>query len=122
MASKLADTVATEIGKAYSRTAYLITTWGEVPRGTDGAVSLEGLISGVLGAAVLSSVAAGIDFISARHIGICVFAAFTASTLESYIGALWQNDRNFRFLTNDVVNIINTTLGAIISILMLRLL
>ena len=122
MASKLADTVATEIGKAYSRAAYLITTWEEVPRGTDGAVSFEGLVSGALGAAVLSSVAAGIDFISARHIGICVFSAVIATTFESFIGALWQHNKSFWFLTNDVVNVINTTLGALISIILLRLL
>ena len=38
-ATKLSDTVASEIGKAYGRTTILITSLKPVPRGTDGAVS-----------------------------------------------------------------------------------
>ena len=36
-----------EIGKAYGKTTYLITTFEKVPRGTEGAISLEGTIAGV---------------------------------------------------------------------------
>jgi uncharacterized protein (TIGR00297 family) len=45
--SKLSDTVSSEIGKAYGRTTYLITTMSRVPAGTEGAVSLEGTLAGV---------------------------------------------------------------------------
>ena len=41
-AAKLADTVSSEVGKAYGRQTFLITTFQPVPAGTEGAVSLEG--------------------------------------------------------------------------------
>ncbi|KAK3282241.1 hypothetical protein CYMTET_10014 [Cymbomonas tetramitiformis] len=49
--SKLSDTVSSEVGKAYGKTTYLSTTFKTVPRGTEGAVSLEGTVAGA-GAAV----------------------------------------------------------------------
>ncbi len=55
--SKLSDTVSSEVGKAYGQTTYLITTFQLVPRGTEGAVSLEGTAAGAI-AAVLFAVTA----------------------------------------------------------------
>ena len=46
LATKLSDTCGSEIGKAYGKTAYLVTTWKVVPRGTEGAVSVEGTVAG----------------------------------------------------------------------------
>lgn len=43
LATKLSDTIASEIGKAYGKTTYLITTLQKVPRGTEGAVSCDPL-------------------------------------------------------------------------------
>lgn len=56
-ASKLADTTSSEIGKAYGQTTYLITTLQRVPRGTEGAVSLEGTAAGVVAAAGVAGMA-----------------------------------------------------------------
>lgn len=56
-ASKLADTTSSEIGKAYGRTTYLVTTLQRVPRGTEGAVSAEGTAAGVAAAAVVAGMA-----------------------------------------------------------------
>lgn len=39
LATKLADTFASEIGKAYGKTTFLITTFQRVEPGTEGAVS-----------------------------------------------------------------------------------
>jgi uncharacterized protein (TIGR00297 family) len=55
--SKLSDTVSSEVGKAYGKTTYLVTTFELVPRGTEGAVSLEGTAAGVGAAAVFSGLA-----------------------------------------------------------------
>jgi uncharacterized protein (TIGR00297 family) len=49
-AAKLADTVSSEVGKAYGRQTFLITTFQPVPAGTEGAVSLEGSLAGVAAA------------------------------------------------------------------------
>ena len=49
--------MSSEIGKAYGKRAYLLTTLREVPRGTEGAVSLEGSVAGVAAALGFSGLA-----------------------------------------------------------------
>jgi uncharacterized protein (TIGR00297 family) len=114
--TKLADTVASEIGKAYGQRTFLITTLKPVPRGTEGAVSLEGTLAGVLASVAIALVGWLAGLISLGQIGICVLAAFIATNLESVIGATLQS--RYEWLTNEVVNILNTLIGAIAAILM----
>lgn len=116
LSTKLADTCASEIGKAYGKSTFLITTLQPVARGTEGAVSLEGTIAGVIASIALAVVGWGVGLIS--PLGICwsVIAAFVATNLESVIGATLQN--KFAWLTNEVVNIINTIIGALVAILL----
>jgi uncharacterized protein (TIGR00297 family) len=63
-ASKLADTTSSEIGKAYGQTTYLITNFRRVPRGTEGAVSLEGTLAGVAAAAGVGVMALALGQVS----------------------------------------------------------
>ncbi|MBE9066610.1 TIGR00297 family protein [Leptolyngbya cf. ectocarpi LEGE 11479] len=114
LSTKLADTSATEIGKAYGQRTFLITTLQPVPRGTEGAVSLEGTLAGVVGSLILAVAAWGLGFIPAIGIGICAVAAFVATTIESLIGATLED--KLPGLTHDVVNIINTLIGAVVAI------
>ncbi len=114
LSTKLSDTTATEIGKAYGQRTFLITTLQPVPRGTEGAVSLEGTLAGIGGSLILAVAAWGIGFISALGIVICAIAAFVATTIESLIGATIEN--KLPGLTHDVVNIINTLIGAVVAI------
>ena len=62
------DTVASEIGKAWGRSTFLITTFGGVKPGTPGAMSLEGTAAGIVAAFALAAVgvAAGLDSCVAR--------------------------------------------------------
>lgn len=112
--TKLSDTTASEVGKAYGKTTYLITTLKPVPRGTEGAVSLEGTVAGAIASAVLAVIAWGIGMISWVGIIWCIVAAFIATTIESLIGATLES--RFTWLTNDIVNFINTLIGAIVAI------
>ena len=114
LSTKLSDTTATEIGKAYGQRTFLITTLQPVPRGTEGAVSLEGTLAGVLGSLALAVVAWGVGLISLGGVGICAIAAFGATSVESLIGATVEE--KLSWLTHDLVNIINTTIGAGIAI------
>lgn len=114
LSTKLADTSATEIGKAYGQRTFLITTLQPVPRGTEGAVSLEGTLAGIVGSLILAVAAWGVGFIPAIGIGICAVAAFVATTIESLIGATLED--KLPGLTHDVVNIINTLIGAVVAI------
>ena len=114
--TKLSDTTASEVGKAYGKTTYLITTLKPVPRGTEGAVSLEGTVAGIAGSIVLAIIAWGIGMISPLGVLWCAIAAFIATTIESLIGATLESQ--FDWLTNDLVNLINTVIGAISAMIL----
>ncbi len=112
--TKLSDTFASEIGKAYGKSTFLITTLQPVPRGTEGAVSLEGTLAGMVASVILAVLAWGLGMITPWGIAICAIAAFLATNLESVIGATLQ--ARLTWLTNEWVNVINTTLGAAIAL------
>jgi uncharacterized protein (TIGR00297 family) len=112
--TKLSDTSASEIGKAYGQHTFLITTLKPVARGTEGAVSLEGTVAGVAGSLAIAIIAYLVGLISLVGIGICMVAAFIATNLESVIGATLQH--RFAWLTNELVNVINTLIGAIAAV------
>lgn len=112
--TKLADTTASEVGKAYGKRTFLITTFQPVPRGTEGAVSLEGTLAGIVGGILISLVAYSLGMITLTGVVICTIAAFTATNLESVIGATLQS--NIDWLSNELVNVINTIIGAVVAI------
>jgi uncharacterized protein (TIGR00297 family) len=114
--TKLSDTCASEVGKAYGKSTFLITTLQPVPRGTEGAVSLEGTLAGVLASAAIACLAWGVGLINILGVAWCILAAFIATNIESVIGATLQS--KYTWLTNEVVNILNTLIGAIAAMLL----
>ncbi len=112
-ATKLSDTTASEVGKAYGKSTFLITTFKPVPRGTEGAVSLEGTLAGIVGSIAIALVGWGVGLINIYGIIICLIAAFIATNIESVIGATVQS--RFSWLTNEMVNFVNTTIGAMVA-------
>jgi len=119
LATKLSDTCASEIGKAFGQTTYLITTFKLVPAGTEGAVSLEGTVAGVVGSIVLTAYGALVGLLGGQGRALpaavaCVLAAFVATNVESVIGAVAQD--KFAWLTNEVVNFVMTVVGAAVGI------
>ena len=125
LATKLSDTFQSEIGKAYGKSTFLITTLKPVPRGTEGAVSVEGYAAGIIGSALLAGLALKLSVITTvNEFYYCLIAALVGTTAESFIGATLQtNDgdnsnssSNDGGLTNEAVNVINTMIGAITGI------
>ncbi|MBE9208370.1 TIGR00297 family protein [Nostoc sp. LEGE 06077] len=114
--TKLSDTSASEVGKAYGKRTFLITTLQPVPRGTEGAVSLEGTLAGVVASIAIACVGWAVGLIDLLGILWCILAAFIATNLESVIGATLQT--KYTWLTNELVNILNTLIGAIAAILL----
>ncbi len=112
--TKLADTTASEVGKAYGKSTFLITTLQPVPRGTEGAVSLEGTLAGIVGGVTICLVAYSLGLITLTGVIICTIASFIATNLESVIGATLQSKLDW--LTNELVNVINTIIGAVVAI------
>ncbi len=115
-AAKLADTTSSEVGKAYGRKTFLITTLESVPPGTEGAISQEGSWAGVLAAAGLTGLGWGISLgwhgslNAGQWIGFCWLAAVIANVIESWIGVVWQ--AQVEWLTNEFVNGIQTAVAA----------
>ncbi|GIL95340.1 hypothetical protein Vretimale_1383 [Volvox reticuliferus] len=113
--SKLSDTVSSEVGKAYGRTTYLITTFQLVPRGTEGAVSLEGTVAGMIAALLFAATALVIGQVPTfAAAGVVTAAATVANLAESYLGASAQG--RVAWLSNDVVNMLQISLAAIVAI------
>ncbi|MEO0373542.1 MAG: TIGR00297 family protein [Cyanobacteria bacterium P01_A01_bin.17] len=112
--TKLSDTTASEVGKAYGQRTFLITTLRPVPRGTEGAVSLEGTLAGIVASIVLALLGWAVGLVSPLGMVWCAISAFIATNIESLIGATLQS--RFAWLTNEVVNGINTAIGAAAAI------
>lgn len=116
LATKLADTFASEIGKAYGKTTFLITTFERVEPGTEGAVSAEGTAAAAVGGFLLSLYGWGMGFMTLPGVAIATVSAFLATNVESLIGATLQDKEGLAFMTNEVVNFINTLIGAGLAI------
>jgi len=116
LSTKLADTTASEIGKAYGKSTFLITTLKPVDAGTEGAVSLEGTIAGIIGSLLMAMIGLAVGLLTSPwDLLWCAIAAFIATNIESLIGATLQE--KYDWLTNELVNGINTTIGAAIAVL-----
>ena len=116
-AAKLGDTFGSEIGKRWGRKTFLITSLRPVSAGTDGGISIEGTLSCFVGSILMTLVMLKLSLISRSSVFcIVAFSGFFATLLESFIGALFQ--KRFYFLTNEVVNFLQTLLAALIAILL----
>jgi uncharacterized protein (TIGR00297 family) len=118
VATAAADTCSSEIGKAYGRRTFLITTLRPVPPGTEGAVSLEGTLGGFIGGALVAAVGALGDLYSWPVAGLVALAGLLGSLAESVIGTVAERNG---WLDNDLLNALNTALGAAIVVAFVRL-
>lgn len=108
-ATAAADTVSSEIGQVLGKHPILITTLRPVPVGTEGAVSLEGTFAGIVASAVVCAVGVALGVLSLSLSGICVAAAFIGTTAESYLGATLEQ---MKIIDNEIINFMNTLVGA----------
>lgn len=109
LAEAAADTVSSELGQAASSRARLITTWQEVPAGTDGGITLAGTLAGVMAAMLVSAMGAFAGLLSWRWLGIAAFAAVLGMVGDSCMGACLERRG---WLNNNLVNLAGTVLAA----------
>lgn len=107
-----ADTLSSELGNVYGKRYYHILSFRKMQRGANGAVSLAGTISGVIGSAVIALVyvlGAGWD---AQHFLIIIIAGTAGNAADSILGLTLENKG---LLGNNAVNFLNTAVGAAVA-------
>ena len=107
------DTVASEVGKAWGRRTWLVTTVTPVRPGTPGAVSLEGTAAGLVAAFLLSVLALQLGLIRGHALWFVVAGATVGSIVESGLGATLEASG---ILNNDMLNFINTAVAALVAL------
>lgn len=118
-ATAAADTISSEIGQVLGKHPILITTLRPVPVGTEGAISLEGTVAGVLASIVICSLGVFFGILSVPAAGLCVIAAFVGTMVESYLGATLET---MKIIDNELINFMNTLVGAATAMILVSLL
>jgi len=107
------DTVASEIGKAWGRSTFLVTTFRRVAPGTPGAMSVEGTAAGLAAATVLAVIGAALGLVPTSAILPIVAGATAGALIESALGATLEGPG---ILNNDMLNFINTAAAAAVAL------
>ena len=107
------DTVASEIGKAWGRSTFLVTTLRRVTPGTPGAMSLEGTAAGVLAALALAAIGVAFGLVPGSAIFAVVAGATIGALVESALGATLEGPG---ILNNDMLNFITTAVAAVVAL------
>ena len=116
-ATAAADTASSEIGQVIGRRTFLLTTFRPVPRGTEGAVSLEGTLAGVIASLVIAAIGAAVGLYPWIGVLPIVLAAFVGTTFESLVGAALEKRQ---LLDNEALNFLNTLVGALVAVILTR--
>jgi uncharacterized protein (TIGR00297 family) len=107
------DTVASEIGKAWGRSTFLVTTVRRVRPGTPGAMSAEGTAAGLVAAFGLAALANALGLMPASAIIAVVVGTTAGALVESVLAATLEGPG---ILNNDMLNFINTGVAAIVAL------
>ena len=113
--SATADTVSSELGSVYGRKFYDILSFKNGQRGLDGVISMEGLLFGAMGSAVIAAI---YTIANGRtpDILFIIVAGTIGNLADSYLGATLERKG---IIGNDAVNFLNTMFAAL-SILLLQ--
>jgi uncharacterized protein (TIGR00297 family) len=121
LATAAADTVGSEIGQLWGRRAFMPLTFRRVERGTEGAISLEGSVAGLLAAALVAMAgvamavhrlrpgfAGSVEIAKSNTVMVIALCGFAGSYIESIAGTY------VRGVPNTTMNFFNTAVGAIL--------
>ncbi len=115
VAAAAADTCSSEVGKAYGRRTFLITSLRPVPAGTEGGVSLEGTLGGLLAASIVAAAGAALRVYAWPLAAVVTLAGLLGSLAESLIGPVAERRG---YVDNHLLNALNTAIGAGFAVLL----
>jgi len=115
LATATADTTASEVGQLIGRRAFLPLTLKRVPVGTEGAISIEGTLAGIVAGFIVAIIATT----DAWLVALMTLCAFAGSYLESLAGS-WNRHRA-EPVPNGALNFFNTAAGAAFMLLLANL-
>ncbi|WP_255148782.1 DUF92 domain-containing protein [Halorarius halobius] len=108
VATALADTLSSEFGGLFDDPR-LVTTFERVEPGTDGAVTWQGELAGLVGAGVIAGIAAVFFDLGPLPTLAIVGGGFVGMTVDSVLGATVEGG----MLGNQAVNLLATLGGAV---------
>jgi len=112
LAEAATDTVASEIGQYRGSRARMITTWEQVPAGTDGGITILGSSAGLAAGLVIAMIGSVGWMISPAQIWIPVAAGFAGMLIDSVLGATLQRRG---WISNQGVNFVGTVAAAALA-------
>jgi len=113
LGAAFADTSESEIGQLFSRTPRLISTLRKVQPGTDGAISLPGILAGITAACLTATLALALGLLETLETALLVgTAAFLGTVADSLIGALSPRT------TNELTNLLCTLVAALLTLIL----
>ena len=116
VASALADTMASEIGKT-SRKAYLITNLKPVKPGVSGGVSALGEVAALAGALLTALSALVLGVLDSSLVVLVTLSAFFGVHVDSLLGATLEKKG---YLTNSLVNLLGNFSAGLVCYLLLK--
>ena len=108
------DTVSSEIGKAIGRRTVNPITFKPVPPGTEGAVSMEGTVAGIVAAFSCAAVAGAIGHFPREVVFQAVAATALAGIIGNWLESLLGSVLGEGF-SNEVINFFNTVIGGVLG-------
>ncbi|GAB7016488.1 TIGR00297 family protein [Methanogenium cariaci] len=111
VACATSDTLASEVG-VVGKTPRLITTFREVPRGTNGGVTMVGELAAIVGAVIIAVFAYGLNVADPALVAVTILAGFFGTNIDSLIGALYENKH---LIGNAGTNFLATLLSGIFA-------
>lgn len=110
VAAAMADTLSSEIGGLFDGPR-LVTTLERVEPGTDGAVTWQGQVAGLVGSGIVAGIAALFFDLGPLGAGIVIAGGLAGTTADSLLGATLEGG----LLDNQGVNLLATLAGAVTS-------
>jgi uncharacterized protein (TIGR00297 family) len=110
LSAATADTLSSELGSLYGKRFYNCITFKKDQRGLDGVISVEGVLIGIVGSALIAVVySAGFGWTVTKLL-IVIGAGTIGNLADSVLGATLERKE---ILQNNMVNFLNTMVGAL---------